>query len=60
MKLNLRTKLNLSLSLIGVVLLVSSIISVMEYRSMSSYVSDMIADNIHSVNVAQKLADQTS
>lgn len=60
MKLNLRTKLNLSLSLIGVVLLVSSIISVMEYRSMSSYVSDMIADNIHSVNVAQKLADQAN
>lgn len=60
MKLNLRTKLDLSLCLIGVVLLVSSIISVMEYRSMSSYVSDMIADNIHSVNVAQKLADQTN
>ena len=60
MKLNLRNKLNLSLSFIGVVLLVSSIISVMEYRSMSSYVSDMIADNIHSVNVAQKLADQAN
>ncbi|MBP5382467.1 MAG: hypothetical protein J6Y45_03865 [Bacteroidales bacterium] len=60
MKLNLRTKLNLSLTLIGVVLLVSSIISIMEYRNMSSYVSDMIADNIHSVNVAQKLADQTN
>ncbi|MCR5560422.1 MAG: hypothetical protein K6F58_01215 [Bacteroidales bacterium] len=60
MKFNLRTKLSLSLSLIGIVLLVSSIISVMEYRSMSSYVSDMIAENIHSVNVAQKLADQAN
>jgi len=32
----------------------------MEYRSMSSYISDMVADNIHSINVAQKLADQTN
>lgn len=53
----LKTKLFLSLSAIAVVLLISSIISVMEYSRMSSYVSDMIADNINSINVARKLAD---
>lgn len=56
-RLSMRTKLLLSLCAIAAVLLLSSLISVMEYRSMSSYVSDMIADNINSINVAQKLAD---
>ena len=56
----IKTKLTLSLSSIAAVLLISSIISVMEYRSMSSYVSDMIADNIQSINVAQKLADESN
>ena len=56
----LKTKLTLSLSAIAVVLLISSIISVMEYSRMSSYVSDMIADNINSINVARKLADVTN
>lgn len=57
---SLKSKLILSLSAIAVVLLLSSIISVLEYSSMSSYVSDMVAENIHSVNVAQKLADQSN
>lgn len=56
----LKTKLTLSLSAIAVVLLISSIISVMEYSRMSSYVSDMIADNIHSINVARQLTDVTN
>jgi len=59
-RLSLKTKLYLSLSAIAVVLLISSIISAMEYSSMSSYVTDMVADNIHSINVARKLADQTN
>jgi len=59
-KLSLRAKLYLSLGAIAIVLFISSIISVMEYRSMSSYISDMVAENIHSVNVAQQLADQTN
>ena len=59
-KLSLRKKLVFSLSAIAAVLLVSSIISVLEYSSVSSYVSDMVAENIHSVNEAQKLADQTN
>jgi len=57
MKLELKSKLILSLSAIAVVLLISSIISVMEYRSMSNYVSGMIGDNINSVNDARRLAD---
>lgn len=59
-KLSLRAKLVLSLSAIAMVLLISSIISILEYRTMSSYVSDMVAENIHSVNVAQQLADQSN
>lgn len=59
-KLSMRSKLVLSLSAIAMVLLISSLISVMEYRRMSSYVSDTIADNIRSINVAQKLADQSN
>lgn len=50
-------KLVLSLSSIAVILLVSSFISIMEYSRMSSYVSDLIAANIGSINAAQKLAD---
>lgn len=57
MKLELKSKLVLSLSAIAVVLLISSIISVLEYRSMSNYVSGKIGDNINSVNVARRLAD---
>lgn len=59
-KLSMRAKLTLSLSAIAVMLLISSIISVMEYRKMSSYVSDLIADDINSVNVAQKLSEQSN
>ncbi len=54
---SLKTKLYLSLSAIGLVLLISSIISIMEYRRMSNYVSELVADNIKSINIAQKLAD---
>lgn len=53
--LSLREKLTLSLSAIAVVLLVSSIISVLEYRRMSTYVSGIIADDIRNIHVAQNL-----
>ena len=59
-KLTMRMKLTLSLSAIAVTLLVSSVISIMEYYRMSNYVSDLIADNIRSVNVAQKLSEVTN
>lgn len=54
---SLRMKFFLGLSAIAVVLVISSAISVIEYRSMSSYVSDMIADNIKSINIAQRLTE---
>lgn len=60
MHLSLRMKLTLSLCAIAVTLLVSSILSVMEYRRMSSYVSSLIADNVKSINVAQGLAEASN
>lgn len=59
-RLSMRAKLVLSLSSIAVILLVSSVISVLEYSSMSNYVSDLIADDISSINVANRLADMSN
>ena len=58
-KLSLKTKMIPALSAIAVVLLLSGIISILEYRRMSNYVSDMIAEDIGSINIAQKLANVT-
>ena len=58
-RLSIKTKMVLSLSAIAVVLIVSGIITYIEYQRMSTYVSDMIAEDIHSINVAQKLAAVT-
>lgn len=55
---DLRLKITLSLSAIAVVLLISSVITMLEYSSMSNYVSDLIAGNIRSINVAQELASE--
>ncbi len=55
-KLSMRQKIMLGLSAISVTLLISSILSIMEYSRMSNYVSELIADNIRNINVAQKLA----
>lgn len=57
LKLTLRAKTILSLLSIAAILLVSSIISVMEYSAMSDYVSELIADDMSSISVANKLAD---
>ena len=59
-KLSMRAKLTLSLSAIAISLLVSSFISIMEYSRMSHYVSDLMADNIRSINIAQKLSEVSS
>lgn len=59
-RLTMRGKLRVSLLSIAAVLLISCIISVMEYSRMSSYVSDLVADDISSINVARKLADMTN
>jgi len=57
-KLSLKGKLSISLSAIAVTLLISSIISVMEYTRMSSYVSGLIADNINSISVVQRMSEE--
>lgn len=56
-RLSLRMKMILSILAIAVVLLMSSVISVVEYRHMSNYVSGMIADNINDLRVTQRLVD---
>lgn len=56
-KLSLRSKITLAIMAIVVTLLMSSIISVLEYTRMSNYVSELIAGNIKSINVAQRLAN---
>ena len=56
---SIKRKLFFSLGSIAAILLVSSVISIMEYRRMSDYVSDLIASNIKSINLSQRLADIT-
>ena len=58
-RLSLKQKMVLSLSAIAVVLIVSAVITWLEYRRMSNYVSEMIAEDINSINVAQKLVAVT-
>lgn len=48
-----------SLGSLAAILLLSGVISILEYRRMSDYVSDLIAANIRSINLAQKLSDIT-
>lgn len=59
-KLGMKMKITLSLSAIAIILLVSSVISMLEYDRMSNYVSELIAGNINSINVAQKLANESN
>ena len=54
-RMSMRTRLALGLGSIAAMLLLSSVISVLEYRRMSNYVSDLVAENIRNINVAQKL-----
>ena len=55
----MRRKLTFSLGSLAALLLLSGIISIMEYRRMSDYVSELIAANIKSIALSQKLADIT-
>ncbi len=54
-RLSLRLKIVLSLSAIAVVLLMSGIISFLEYRHMSNYVSELIAGNVNNIHRTQEL-----
>ena len=52
-------KVLFSLGSLAAILLLSGVISILEYRRMSDYVSELIAANIKSINLAQKLSDIT-
>lgn len=56
---SMKKKLFMSLGSLAMILLLSSVISIIEYRRMSDYVSELIAANIKSINLSQKLADLT-
>ncbi len=56
--LSIRVKLILSFCAIIIVLLLSTGIAVVEYSSMSNYVSGLISGNINSMNMAKKLNEQ--
>ena len=56
---SMKLRLFLSLGSIAAILLVSGVISIVEYRRMSDYVSELIAANINSINLSQRLADVT-
>lgn len=56
---SMKKKLFFSLGSLAAILLLSGVISILEYRRMSDYVSDLIAANIKSINLSQKLADLT-
>lgn len=53
----MRAKLNLSFGAISVVLLISSIISILEYSRMSRYMSELISKDVKCISVARGLAD---
>ena len=56
---SMRLKLFFSLGSVAAILLVSGLISIIEYRRMSDYVSELIASNIKSINLSQRLTDMT-
>lgn len=56
---SMRVRLVRALGSIAAVLLLSGIISILEYRRMSDYVSELIASNIKSINLSQRLSDIT-
>ena len=58
--LSMRAKLSLSLLSIAAILLISCIISYIEYSIMTNYVSGLVAEDINSINEARKLADMSN
>ena len=56
---SLRKKVYLSLGALAMMLLLSGVLSILEYRRVSSYVSDLIASNINSIVLSQRLSDLT-
>lgn len=56
---SMRRKLFAGLGSVAAILLTSGVISIIEYRRMSDYVSELIASNIKSINLSQRLSDMT-
>lgn len=56
---SMRLKLFAGLGSVAAILLTSGVISIIEYRRMSDYVSELIASNIKSINLSQRLSDMT-
>ena len=56
---SMKKKLVFSLGSIAVVLIISGLISIIEYRRMSDYMSELIASNVKAINDSQKLYDMT-
>lgn len=57
--LSMRKKLFRALGSIAAILLLSGVISILEYRRMSDYVSDQISSNLKSINISQQMSDLT-
>ena len=53
---SMRSKVCLSLGSLAAILLLSGVLAILEYRRMSDYVSELIAANIKSINLSQKLS----
>ena len=56
---SMRLRLFAGLGSVAAILLVSGVISIIEYRRMSDYVSELISSNIKSINLSRRLADMT-
>lgn len=56
---SLRKKVYLSLGSLAAILLLSGVLSIMEYRRVSTYVSDLMTSNINSIVLSQRLSDLT-
>lgn len=56
---SLRKKVFLSLGALAAMLLLSGVLSILEYRRVSTYVSDLIGSNINSIVLSQHLSDLT-
>lgn len=56
---SMKRKLVFSLSSIAIVLILSGVISMVEYRRMSDYMSTLIASNVQGINDSQRLYDMT-
>ena len=59
LKPSMKRKLFLSLGSVAAILILSGVISIIEYRRMSDYVSELITANIKSINLSNRLADIT-